>query len=347
MGVERVDLDTLFARSDFITVHTPLTSETKNLINKDRIAQMKDGVRILNCARGGIVNEADLCEALQSGKVAGAAFDVFDKEPVDPKNPLLSLDNFICTPHLGAATSEAQENVALAIAEQVVDYLANGVIRHAANIPAIPPEMVPVVRPFLSLGEKLGAFSAQILEGGLSEIDIEYRGDVSHLMTSPVTVAILMGLLNQVLEEPVNYVNAPIIAKERGIQVKETKTEDAGEFISLIILKLRSENTTQVVSGTLYRRQDPRIVGLDGFSLEIVPDGHMLVLSNMDQPGVIGNLGSILGRHGINIASFHLGRDIGGGRAVSVIGIDSPLAQDLLQEIRQLPHVLSAKQVTL
>jgi D-3-phosphoglycerate dehydrogenase len=347
MGIEQVQLEDLFRRSDFISIHTPLTPETKNLINAQTIARMKDGVRIINCARGGIVNESDLYQALLSKKVAAAAFDVFEKEPVDPKNPLLTLENFICTPHLGAATTEAQENVALAIAEQIVDYLVHGVIRNAANLPSIPVDLLPAIRPYLVLAEKLGAFGAQVFEGGLERVSIEYRGDVANLMTTPITIAVLRGLLNPILEDSVNYVNAPVIARERGIEIKETRITDAGEFTSLIILELQAGKNVGRVSGTLYKRRDPRIVSLDGFPLEVVPEGYMLVLSNLDQPGVIGNIGNFLGRHQINIASMQLGREKPGGKAISVIGIDTPVSADLLQEIRKLPHILSAKQIKL
>lgn len=347
MGIEQVALPELYRRADFITIHTPLTAETKNLIDAHAISQMKDGVRIINCARGGIVNETDLYGALKSKKVAGAAFDVFDQEPVDPQNPLLAMDNFICTPHLGAATTEAQENVAVAIAEQIVDYLVHGIIRNAANLPSIPADLLPTVHPYLVLAEKLGAFGAQILEGGLQRVNIEYRGDVANLATASITIAVLRGILNPILEENVNYVNAPVIARERGIEIKETRSTDAGDFTSLIILELQAGKAGIRVSGTLYRRKDPRIVGLNGFPLEVVPEGYMLVLSNLDQPGVIGSIGTFLGRHQINIASMQLGREKPGGKAISVIGIDAPMTPDLLHEIKKLPHILSAKQIKL
>jgi D-3-phosphoglycerate dehydrogenase / 2-oxoglutarate reductase len=347
LGIEQVELEEIFKRSDFISIHAPLTSETKNLINAQSMAKMKEGVRIINCARGGIVNEEDLYQSLLTKKVAGAAFDVFEKEPVDPKNPLLTLDNFICSPHLGAATSEAQENVAVAIAEQMVDYLVHGAIRNAANLPSIPADLLPTVRPYLILAEKLGAFGAQVFEGGLERVSIEYRGDVANLMTSPITIAALRGLLNPILEDSVNYVNAPIIAKERGIVVEETKTTDAGDFTSLIVLELLAGRGLARLSGTLYKRKDPRIVDLNGFPLEVVPEGHMLVLSNLDQPGVIGSIGNFLGQHQINIASIQLSREKPGGKAIAVIGIDVPMTPDRLQEIKKLPHILSAKQIKL
>ncbi len=347
MGIEQVELDELYSRSDFISVHTPLTQETRNLINRESMSKMKEGVRILNCARGGIINETDLHEALVSGKVAAAAFDVFETEPVDPKHPLLGLENFVCSPHLGAATGEAQENVALAVAEQIVDYLAHGVIRNAANLPSIPADLLPALQPHLALAEKIGTFGAQVLEGGLDKVSIEYRGEVGNLTTSPVTVAVLRGLLSPILEESVNYVNAPVIAKERGIVVNETKTTDAGDFTSLIVVELQAGKSVQRVSGTLYRRKDPRIVDLNGYPLEVVPEGHLLVLSNLDQPGVIGSIGQFLGRHQINIASMQLGREKPGGKAISVIGIDAPMSAEQLRDIKGLPHILSAKQIKL
>ena len=347
MGVELVDLNDLYRRSDIISVHVPLTAETKSLINADAIGKMKDGVRIINCARGGIVNEQDLYNALVKGKVAGAAMDVFEQEPVDLKNPLLTLENVICTPHIGAATTEAQENVALAIAEQIADYLIRGVIRGAANIPSVPVDLLPKIQPYLTLSENLGAFLAQSHEGGLEQLTIEYRGDVSGLTTAPITVAALKGLLTPILEEPVNYVNAPIVAKERGIEIKEIKSAEAGEFTSLVVLTVKAGSKKASVSGTLYNRKDPRIVEIDGLSLEVVPEGHMLLMINDDKPGVIGNIGRLLGDNQINISRMQLGREHTGGKAISVVGIDAPVGLELLGKLKKLPHVLSAKLIEL
>jgi D-3-phosphoglycerate dehydrogenase len=229
MGIEVVELDELFHRADVISVHTPLTNETRGIINTETMAKMKDGVMIVNCARGGIINEQDLCEALQSGKVAAAAFDVFEKEPVDPKHPLLSLDNFTCTPHIGASTEEAQENVAIGIAEQFVDYFKRGIARGAVNVPSVAPEVLPQLQPYLTLAERMGRFQAQMLDGGMKSVTVEYVGEVSHLAVAPITVAILKGLLSPILEDVINFVNAPIVAKERGIEVKEVKSSDAGD----------------------------------------------------------------------------------------------------------------------
>jgi len=346
MGIEKVELSELFKRSDFITIHTPLTAETKNLINRKTIQMMKDGVRIINCARGGIVNEADIYEALRSGKVAGAALDVFEKEPPGD-NPLLTLDNVVCTPHLGAATEEAQENVAIAIAEQVADYLVRGVIRNAVNFPSVPAEQVSKLQPYLTLAERLGGFASQVFEGAVTEITIEYRGEASELNTAPLTIAALKGFLTPILEETVNFVNAPIIAKERGIEVKETKSADAGDYQSMMVFRLKTDGKENQLSGTLFSRKDPRIVRINSFPVEIIPEGNMLFIYNNDRPGVIGNIGSYLGQCNINIARMHFGRETAGGRAISVVSIDTPVTEAQIEDIRKMPNILSVKVVNL
>jgi len=347
MGVELVTLSDVYSRSDFITIHSPLTAETRNMVNAEAINKMKDGVMIVNCARGGIVDENALFEALKSKKIAAAAFDVFVQEPIDPKNPLLTLDNFICTPHLGASTMEAQENVALAIAEQIVDYLIKGVIRNAANFPSVPPDVLPKLQPYISLAEKLGAFQSSICEGGIKKVSIEYRGKVAELNVAPLTIAVLKGLLTPILEDTVNYVNAPIIAQDRGIEIDESKNKDAGDYISLITLTVQSSGGTNKAKGALFSRRDPRIIELNNYPLEVVPEGYMIVLSNVDKPGVVGNIGTLLGQHNINIARMQFGRDVPGGTVVSVINIDSPASPDILEKIRNLPNVLSVKQIKL
>lgn len=347
LGIEKVELPELFSRADFITIHTPMTPETKNLINAGTISKMKDGVRIINCARGGIVNEKDLYEALKSGKVAGAALDVFEKEPVNRDNPLLGLDNVICTPHLGAATEEAQENVAIAVAEQIADYLVRGTIRNAVNFPSIPADQVARLQPYLSLAEKLGSFAAQIFEGGITGVTIEYLGEAAELNTAPVTIAALKGLLTPILEETVNFVNAPFIAKERGIEVKETKSDDAGDYQSILALRIKTKDKERYFAGTLFSKKDPRIVRIDNFAVEIVPEGIMLMIYNNDKPGVIGNLGSFFGKNNINIARMYFGRESAGGMAISVMSIDSPITPGNLEEIKKMPNVLSAKLLNL
>ncbi len=347
MGVELVSLDEIYRRSDFITIHTPLTAETKNLIGAEAINKMKNGVLIVNCARGGIVDESALYEGLKSKKIGGAAFDVFVQEPVDAQNPLLTLDNFVCTPHLGASTMEAQENVALAIAEQIVDYLTKGVIRNAANFPSVSPDVLPKLQPYISLAEKLGAFQSSVCEGAIEKVNIEYRGRVADLSVAPLTIAALKGLLSPILEDSVNYVNAPSIAQERGIGVEESKNRDAGDYISLITIKVQTNAGSNEAKGALFSRRDPRIIEINGYPLEVVPEGYMIVLSNVDKPGVVGNVGMILGQHNINIARMQFGRDVPGGRVLSVISIDSPASPELLEQMKKLPNVLSVKQIRL
>ncbi len=346
MGIEKVELPALFKHSDFITVHTPITADTKNLICNRTIKEMKDGVRIINCARGGIVDEADLYDALKGGKVAGAALDVFEKEPPGD-NPLLTLDNVICTPHLGAATEEAQENVAVAISEQVVDYLVNGVIRNAVNFPSVPADQVLKLKPYLTLSESLGSFASQVFEGAVTEVTIEYGGEASTLNIAPMNIALLKGFLAPILEETVNFVNAPVIAKERGITVKEVKSAEGGDYQSMIFLRVKAGGKENTLAGTLLGRTDPRIVRINDFPVEIVPKGNMLFMYNNDRPGVIGNIGSFLGKCGINIARMHFGRETAGGMAISVVSIDTPVTHAQLEEIRKIPNILSVKVVNL
>lgn len=346
LGVKKVELSELFKNSDFITIHTPLTNETKNLINKDTIKMMKNGVYIINCARGGIVNEKDLFDALEVGKVAGAALDVFEKEPPE-NNPLVGHEKVVCTPHLGASTQEAQENVAIAIAEQIVDYLVHGVIRNAVNFPSIPADQAAILQPYINLAEKIGSFSSQIFEGGITEITLEYKGEASELNVAPLTIAAIKGLLTPILEETVNFVNAPFIAKERGIEVKESKSTEAGDYQSAIIMKIKSPKRELSVTGTLFSRKDPRIVKIDDFTVEIVPEGHMLFMYNIDKPGVIGNIGTVLGKNNINIARMHFGREKAGGKAISVVNIDSPVSEKVLAEIKKLPNILDVKVINL
>jgi D-3-phosphoglycerate dehydrogenase len=345
LGVELVDLATIYKRSDFITVHTPKTKETVNLINKDTIAQMKNGVRIINCARGGIVVEQDLYAALKSGKVAGAAFDVFIMEPPEDNNRLLTLDNFIATPHLGASTLEAQENVATAIAEQVVDYLVAGTVRNAVNVPSVPADQLPTLSPYINLAERMGLFQAQLCEGGLTQVVVEYSGEVANLKLEPMTLAALKGLLAPTLQENVNYVNAPIIAKDRGIEIKVSKSGDTREYTSLVTIKVKAGGKDISISGTLNSKKEPRIIQVDDFPMETFPEGDMLVLMNNDKPGVIGGIGMILGQNGINIARMQFGREKQGGLAMSVVSIDSPISDSLVAQVQQLPNVLSVKQI--
>lgn len=343
LGVELVELPDLYHQADFITIHTPLTEETKNLINAVTIAQMKDGVRIVNCARGGIVNEADLCAALQSGKVAGAALDVFAQEPTTD-SPLFTLPNFISTPHLGAASEEAQEAVAVEIAQQVIDYLQKGIVRNAVNAPSVPLEVLRTLQPYLTLGEKLGRLASQLSEGRLAEIRLEYRGEIASLNCIPLTVATVKGILDPI-HDRVNMVNAMPIAKGRGVRVVENKSTEATDFASLITIRLQTDRGKTQTAGTLYSRQDPRVVDIDGIRLEAVLEGYMLVFSNLDVPGVIGRIGTLLGQNSVNIAGMQLGREQRGGRAVSIVNVDDPIPGPVLDEIRRMPNLVYAKLV--
>ncbi len=344
LGIELADLPAIYKRSDFITIHTPKTKETANLINKNTIARMKDGVRIINCARGGIVNEQDLYEALKTGKVAGAAFDVFEKEP--PENHLLlTLENFIATPHLGASTLEAQEKVAVAVAEQVVDYLVAGTVRNAVNVPSVPADQLPTLSPYINLAERMGLFIGQLTEGGLTQVTVEYSGEAANLKQEPITLSALKGLLTPTLQENVNYVNAPLIAKDRGIDVKVSKSSGATEYTSLVTLRIKAGGRVLCASGTLNSRKEPRIIQVDNFPMETVPDGSMLVLMNNDKPGVIGGIGMLLGQNGINIARMQFGREQQGGLAMSVVSIDGTATDDVMAKIKKLPNVLSVKQI--
>jgi len=346
LGVRVVELDELIKKSDFITIHTPVTNETKGLINAERIAMMKNGVRLINAARGGIIDEKALYDALKSGRVAAAALDVFEKEP--PADcPLLGLNNVVSTPHLGAATEEAQENVAIAISEQIVDYLVHGTIRNAVNFPSVSSDVLPRLQPYINLAERLGSFLSQKFEGGIEEVVVEYRGEVAGLVLEPITVAVLKGILTPILEETVNFINAPLIAKERAIKVKEITTTDAGDYHSMLVIKIRAGKKESMVAGVLHGKKDPRIIRIDGFAVEVVPEGEMLVLSNNDKPGVIGNIGTLLGKNNINIARMQFGREKLGGRAISVVSIDTPAAKEVLSEIKKLPNVLSVKQIRL
>ncbi len=341
LGVELVTMDELLQRSDYITIHVPKTSDTVNLINKEVFSKMKDGVLLINCARGGIVNEQDLCDAIKSGKVAGAALDVFEKEPPDADNPLLDLDEVICTPHLGASTEEAQENVAVAVADQMVDYLLRGTIRNATNVPSVDSEVLATIKPHLNLAERLGSFQGQVISGGLEQISIEYSGAVAALQTEPITVSLLKGLLFPILQEEVNYVNAPIIAKERGIKVVESTTSQSEDFLSLITLRVKTDKEERLVAGTIFGRSDPWIVQVDQFRIEAVPDNYMLLFHTQDRPGVIGNIGTSLAKHGINIARMQFGREKQEGESLLVLSTDGPVAKEHIEQMQKLDHVIS------
>jgi D-3-phosphoglycerate dehydrogenase len=346
LGVKVVGIDELIKKSDIITIHTPLTDETRGLINAGSIAKMKSGVMLINSARGGIVDEDALYNALKTGKIAAAAFDVFAKEPPD-NSPLLELDNFIATPHLGAATQEAQDNVAIAVAEQIVDYLVNGTIRNAVNFPSLSADILPGLQPYINLAERIGGFVSQNFDDAIDQVTIEYMGDASKLFLDPIKIAVLKGILTPILEETVNFINAPLIAQERGIKVKESTTADAGDYHSTLVVTVKSGKKIFRVAGVLHGKKEPRIIAIDNFAVEIVPEGEMLIVMNKDKPGVIGNIGTLLGKNNINIARMQFGREKRGGKAVSVVSIDSPVPSKVLAIIKKYPNVLSVKQIHL
>jgi len=342
MGINLATLDEIFAKSDFITVHTPLTKETEGIVNAAAFAKMKKGVFIINCARGGIINEKDLFDALASGKVAGAALDVFVDEPTQNMD-LISLENVICTPHLGASTDEAQTNVAIAVAEQIVAYLMTGEIKNAINFPSISGEMMRIMQPYLILAEKLGMFKAQLVSGAIQEVTVEYSGEILNYNVAPVTISLLKGLLTPILNERVNYINAPVVAKERGIKVVESRSSEIGDFTNLINLTVKTSHEVTSAAASLFGRKDYRIVRINEFTMEVIPEGHMLVLYNSDKPGVIGNIGTTLGNNNVNIARLHLGREQADQRALVILSTDSAVPENVLQKLRNLPHVIAVK----
>jgi D-3-phosphoglycerate dehydrogenase len=340
LGVTVVSFDELVKSADFITVHTPLTKDTRGIINAAAFEKMKKGVFIINCARGGIVSEKDLLDALVSGKVAGAALDVFEEEPTKNMD-LVNHPNVICTPHLGASTDEAQVNVAIAVAEQMAAYLTTGEISNAVNFPSVSAELLNVIEPYIDLAEKLGKFHAQLAQGGIQEVKIEYSGKILGYNVAPLTIALLKGLLTPSLGENVNYINAPILAKERGIGVIEAKSSEMKDYTSLITLTIKTPKESTTTEGALFGLKDPRIVRINQFVLDVVPEGYMLVIYNEDRPGVIGNIGTTLGTNGVNIARLHLSREQVDKQALVILSTDSPISGDVINKLRSLPHVIS------
>jgi len=346
-GIELVSLEDLLSRADFITIHTPLTKETYHLLNRDTLSKVKKGSYIINCARGGIIDESALYEALVSGHIAGAALDVFEKEPPDPDNPLLKLDNVIVTPHLGASTVEAQKVVAIEIAKQVVDYLLYGIVRNAVNVPSISAEALKVIQPVLNLAEKIGLLSAQIAAGAIQEVEITYRGELAKIDTQPVTLSLIKGLLAPFLKEDVNYVNALLRAKERNIRILESRTEETEDFTSLISVRTKHTQGETLVEGTLFGKKEPRIVRINGFRLDALPEGYMLYIFNEDKPGVIGKIGTILGKHNLNISRMHVGQDPMKRRNIILLSLDQPPSQEALKELQDLDTVYLVKALAL
>ncbi len=345
-GIELGTLDDVFTRADFVTVHTPMNDETRGIIGEAAFAKMKDGVRVINCARGGLVDETALYNAIKSGKVAGAALDVFVKEPVPEDHPLLTLDEVVVTPHLGASTNEAQDSVAITTAEQVADYLATGTIAGAVNVPAVSAEALVTMQPYLTLGEKLGSFQAQFFTQAVSEVQISYSGEVAGLDVRPITQAVLAGLLKGVSAR-VNQVNASVIAEERGLRVTETKELTAQDFTTLVEVVVKNDKQESRVAGTIVGKGELRIVAIDSYRLDAMPEGQMLVLLNSDKPGVVGRVGTFLGDHRVNIAQLYLSRNKAGGTAIAVYQVDSALDATTLAELAKSEHVISVKQISL
>jgi D-3-phosphoglycerate dehydrogenase len=341
LGVEKADLDTLLSRADFITLHTPLTDATRNILSREALAKTKKGVRIINCARGGLVDEAALADAIKSGHVAGAALDVFETEPATD-SPLFGLENVVCTPHLGAATAEAQENVALQVAEQMSDFLLTGAVTNAINMASVSAEDAPRLKPYLELCRLLGAFAGQLTQsrdGAIQKVTIEYEGQAAALNTRPLTAAMLAGLMSPLMEG-VNMVNAAVAARDHGIDVAETVHDRPTEYLTLVRVTVESGGLIRSVAGTLFAGSRPRIVEIKGIKVEADFAPHMLYVTNQDKPGFIGRFGATLAGAGINIATFHLGRADQGGDAICLVSVDEPVPEAVLAMVRTLPLVV-------
>ena len=338
VGLESVSLKELYSRSDYITVHVPKMKETTGLLNEDAFNQMNDGVMVVNCARGGIVDETALYNAMKSGKVAGAALDVFETEPPG-KSPLFEFDRFICTPHLGASTREAQTNVAVAVAGQIIEYLNNGTILNAVNVPSVTGDLLDKLGPFLTIADRMGCLQAQLINSPLKEVVIEYRGDFQGLDMSPVSIAVLKGLLSSAVKDDVNFVNANVIAKERGIKVLETYTSESEDYINLITVKAITTNAATIVAGTIFGKHDPRVVKINNFRLELIPKGHLALIQNIDKPGAIGSIGTVLGENKINIARMQVGQEEDGEKNIIFLRTDTPFTDEAIEQLRSLPLV--------
>jgi len=345
LGIESADLNTVLKEADYITVHTPLTDDTRHMISDKQFDMMKKGVRVLNCARGGIIDEVALTKALKSGKVAGAALDVFENEPPSKDMELLKMDKTILTPHLGASTEEAQVNVAIEIANTIIDVLLKGCIRNAVNVPCVDPEIYKVIEPYLKLAESIGSMHAQLAEGHIKKVKIKYVGDILRYDLQPLTLSLIKGMLTPILQETVNFVNASVIAKERGINIVETKTSEVQDFANLIIVEVETDKSKNTIVGTLFTKVDPRIVKINEFYVDAVPEGYMLVMVNNDVPGIIGQIGTILGKNKINIAGMSFGREEKGGIAMSLLNIDSDVPKPILDEIRKADNIRDVKLV--
>jgi len=343
LGVEVMTLENLFKVADVITVHTPLIKETKHIVNAKSIATMKDGVRIINCARGGIIDEKALYDAIKSGKVAGAALDVFEAEPPF-ESPLLTLDQVIVTPHLGASTVEAQQNVAISVAKQCIAVLQGGSAKYVVNAPMVPPEHAEVLEPFAQLAEKMGRFAIQLVQGRLASVECIYGGELSAYAGSMkfVTRLALKGLLDPILQQPVNIVNADFIARERGIAISETVTQESSGFKNLITIRIKTDKGEESVSGSVFFKGRSRIVAVGGYTMDMIPEGYVIVSKHLDKPGVIGRASTILGKNNINIAGMQVGRINPGEHALMVLNVDDEVPEKVMEEIRGMEGIFTA-----
>lgn len=347
LGVELVPLDELWARSDVISLHVPLTEQTRYLVNRDTLAKMKKGAYLVNAARGGVVDEIALADALRSGHLAGAALDVFEKEPPPPDHPLFELENFVAAPHLGASTQEAQQIVAEQLAEQLVSFFRDGEIRNAVNVPSVSREVLETLGPWLTLAEKVGALAGQLGPERASKVTVTMAGELAEHSTRPITAQVLKGMLPFFTEDPINEVNAPALAKERGLSISEVKTAESPDYASLIAVRLEGRTGSVRIEASLLGKHDPRIVRIDDFVLDAVPEGNLLVLQNEDVPKIVGAVGTVLGDAGVNIGRIHLSRVAPRGRAFSMINVDSEVEPRVLAQLRAIPHVISVTPIRL
>jgi D-3-phosphoglycerate dehydrogenase/(S)-sulfolactate dehydrogenase len=347
LGVTLVKLDELWAQADVISLHVPLTEQTRNLVDAKTIAKMKKGALIVNCARGGVIDEKALAEALASGHLGGCALDVFEKEPPAADHPLFKLDNFVCTPHLGASTEEAQAAVAIAIAEQIAAYLTRGEVKNAVNVPSIPREVLDSIAPYLELAEKLGSLAAQIAPSAVREVHVEFAGELSQAPHKALSAQVLKGLLRHVLDQPVNEVSAPAVAKDRGLALREEMSPAAHDYVSQLTVTLRGNGNDAVVAGTVFGKHELRVTRINQFRLEAVPEGDIILCENDDAPGVVGQIGTALGTASVNIARIFLSRDAERKSAFSLINVDTAPTAEVLEKLRRLQHVRKVTSIAL
>jgi D-3-phosphoglycerate dehydrogenase len=346
LGIKLLSLEDVFRQADFITVHIPLTKETKHIVGEKAFSLMKEGVRVINCARGGVVDEQALYNAMKAGKVAGAALDVFEKEP-NTDSPLYEFDNFIATPHLGASTKEAQLSVAVDVSESIVAALKGDFVKNTVNIPSLSPKALKIVKPYLALAEKMGKFAAQIIRGRVNKLEVIYGGDLANQEVTPITTALIKGFLESILQDMVNFVNASLQAKNRGIQVVQKQSEEEGDYANLINVKVTSNKEEISVAGTIFGGVDARLVSIDGYHVDAVPEGNMLYIPHIDKPRIIGPVGNMIGAQDINISGMQVGRKVIGGRAVMLLNVDAPLPEETMAEINKIDGILGVRNVSL